>query len=236
LLDGLENKWEASKSLQTRKAFDMSGTLNLLLLMSFWSSWAQAGSVLTRSYDLPNFQAVVISSNVEVDIRSGEEQLIVIKAEKEVLNNLIVKNTGDVLSISCKSCGLGAWPWKEHSAKVKIVVNSVSKISVTGTAKVHGSNLNTDSLTMDLSGAGEASLDGKVKFFDVTISGAGKIKAYELVADRVQAEISGAGVLEVHALKILDADVGGAGRVTYLGTPAVVKTDVSGVGQVKPRG
>jgi hypothetical protein len=224
------------KAFKFERSLFMARLCNALFLLSLIPASAHAEAVLTRSYDLPAFEAVVIDSNVEMDIRGGEEQLIVIKAEKEVLNNLLVKNVNGVLSISCKSCGLNGWPWKDHSAEVKLIVNSVSKISVTGAAKVRGSNLNTDSLTMELTGAGEATLNGKVKFFDVTISGAGKIKAYKLIAERVQANISGAGVLEVQAQKILDADVRGAGRVTYLGTPAVVKTDVSGVGQVRPRG
>jgi hypothetical protein len=84
-----------------------------------------------------------------------------------------------------------------------------------------------------ISGAGKVQLRGKTRDFDLDLSGAGKATCYDLLAETVRVEISGAGAAEVFASVRVDAQVSGAGNVRYKGNATEVKQQVSGAGSVK---
>jgi Putative auto-transporter adhesin, head GIN domain len=54
------------------------------------------------------------------------------------------------------------------------------------------------------------------------------------VVERANVVVSGAGSTSVHVRQSLDAEISGAGNVTYAGTPKVLKT-ISGAGSLRPK-
>ena len=66
-------------------------------------------------------------------------------------------------------------------------------------------------------------------------SGAGDVNARELDADEVDVNISGAGDVEVTALKRIDARISGVGEIDYWGRPEKERTRVSGIGDIDRR-
>jgi len=75
-------------------------------------------------------------------------------------------------------------------------------------------------------------LSGSTTDFDVTISGSGDIKAYDLEADNVDATVSGSADIKVTARKMLKARVSGSGDISYKGNPQKVDTKTSGSGDI----
>ena len=65
------------------------------------------------------------------------------------------------------------------------------------------------------------------------MTGAGKAHCYELLSETTKVDISGAGDADVFASVKLDAQVSGAGSVTYKGGATNVAQQVSGAGSVK---
>jgi hypothetical protein len=63
------------------------------------------------------------------------------------------------------------------------------------------------------------------------VSGSGNIDLSGIIADAVDARVSGSGTVKVNAVQILDATVSGSGTVRYLGNP-VITTHISGSGKV----
>jgi hypothetical protein len=84
-----------------------------------------------------------------------------------------------------------------------------------------------------ISGAGNMSMTGQTRNVEIDISGAGKAKCYDLMAETTKVDISGAGSAEVYASVFLDAHVSGAGSVKYKGNATKVSQQVSGAGSVK---
>src|SRR2546426_940563 len=70
--------------------------------------------------------------------------------------------------------------------------------------------------------------------FEIDSTGAGKIDAHDLQAEKADVNVTGAAAVDVSASDQLDVTVSGAGRVTYSGNPKVNKR-VSGAGQVKKK-
>jgi len=91
-----------------------------------------------------------------------------------------------------------------------------------------------NALWMNVNGAGDIRLAGAAKRADLTINGAGHVKAFDLAAEAAGVTINGAGDCEITATGTLDAVINGVGKVVYGGNP-VVNRQVHGVGEVRAR-
>ena len=86
----------------------------------------------------------------------------------------------------------------------------------------------TPLLTLDLSGASRARLSGRATKLIAEGSGACKIEALALKTDRTFLDLSGVSQARVAVATELNADLSGASRVRYTGTPTRVTKDLSG--------
>lgn len=75
-------------------------------------------------------------------------------------------------------------------------------------------------------------LSGSTRNLEVSISGSGDIKAYDLEADYVEATISGSADIEITANESLKARVSGSGDISYRGNPKKIDTKTSGSGDI----
>ena len=92
--------------------------------------------------------------------------------------------------------------------------------------------LDVNSLAASMSGSGDMALSGRTTDFDASISGSGNIDAYDLIADNVNATVSGSANMKVTAKKAIDAKVSGSGDIDYRGNPEKISTKVSGSGNI----
>jgi hypothetical protein len=83
---------------------------------------------------------------------------------------------------------------------------------------------------IDISGSGDASVDGDADDAQFTVTGSGDIAADRLVARKVAVSISGSGDARVNATEALDARVSGSGDVAYRGQSARCLARCVGVG------
>ena len=74
-------------------------------------------------------------------------------------------------------------------------------------------------------------LSGSAVEQDIEVSGSGRYEAAELQSQKVTADISGSGQVEVAVSRELQVDISGSGTVTYSGDPSVSQS-VSGSGRV----
>ena len=64
------------------------------------------------------------------------------------------------------------------------------------------------------------------------MSGSGDIRAYDLQADFVDAQVSGSADIRVTANEMLKARVSGSGDISYKGNPKKIDTKSSGSGDI----
>jgi hypothetical protein len=112
----------------------------------------------------------------------------------------------------------------------------VPALSVEGSGgtTIQFEDLRATRLSVSGSGALKAELGGEVTEQSVSLSGAADFQAAKLISDNASVDVSGAGKVVVNARKKLQARISGAGVVEYLGDP-VVQQSISGVGRVKRR-
>lgn len=86
----------------------------------------------------------------------------------------------------------------------------------------------------EIAGAANLKLSGSVDVFDIECAGAGTIKAYDLIAKKVNIEIAGACNAKIHALEEINAEIAGVGTIKYKGNPTIINFEKAGIGSLKP--
>jgi hypothetical protein len=207
-----------------------------------------SGNIEKEERDVSGFDEVSFSGMGTLIITQGEEESLVVEADDNILPLIETNVFGGSLIIGYK-WGYNVIP--ATNIKFYLSVDDLSKISLSGAGKIECSNLETDKLEVELSGAGDIDFDidadelvitsagagdltlsGEVEKQSVDISGVGRYNAKELESEECDIKVSGAGSATLNVAGELDIDISGVGNVYYIGNPRV-KQDISGLGKVE---
>ena len=115
---------------------------------------------------------------------------------------------------------------------VHITIPVVEGAELVGAGNIESQNcLETASLGLSITGAGNITLCGTVGDLTLEITGTGNYRGYDLVSDGCHVTISGAGNVQTTCNDALDVTISGAGNVFYKGNPTIT-TSISGAGSV----
>lgn len=182
----------------------------------------------TRS--LSDFNSVDLGGAYEVEITCGGTPGITIDAESNLLPLIKTDLSGNTLHIyNTKSIN----PRKK--IKVKVTAANIDEVETSGASNITVENINNDRIKLDASGAGKIYLSGKTGMLRLSLSGAVKVEAKDLIADNASVEISGASKADVYASTELRADISGVGSLDYYGNPKNVRRSVSGIGSINEK-
>jgi hypothetical protein len=241
------------------KITDMTSRISAVLLFLAASTFFLAsckhrrgnGNIVTIEKSVDPFDRVEVHGAIDVYVSQGPQKPVRIEGDENLLKYILVSERGGELEVRTKS-GVSLSP--SRKMKVYVTAPKFEKLEVSGACNIIGETLvsSTDRLELGVSGAGDINMEvdapevqagisgagkvqlrGKTRDFDLDLSGAGKATCYDLLAETVRVEISGAGAAEVFASVRVDAQVSGAGNVRYKGNATEVKQQVSGAGSVK---
>ena len=217
------------------------------------------GDVVTEDRAVDPFHRLDVSGNAEIILVRGDREGVVVETRaggQTLVRARVESGTLEVTGGQTRRWwnaiigrrGSGARP------RITVTFKQLDAINLSGTVKLTaakieagqlritasgGSSVAIDDLQaqlLKLSGAGalKATLAGRVVDQDISISGAGEVRADRLESENAKVSVSGAGSIVINARKTLRASISGAGSVEYYGDPEV-KQSVSGVGRVKRR-
>lgn len=240
----------------------MKKSIKLLILSLFLLStvanaqWSKNrikgnGKVITNNRSTGGYDEIKVSGFFDVDLVSGKEGAITVKAEENLQTYIKVEVEGNVLKIYTEK-NTSISPGSGKTVQVTIPFEKISAISLSGSgdirskstiksdsfsAALSGSgdlNLAVDATKFDLavSGSGDIVLKGNAGNFTTKLSGSGDIDAASLKAKNVDITISGSGDSKVFCSENLKARVSGSGDIEYVGNPKTKDTKVSGSGSI----
>jgi hypothetical protein len=208
------------------------------------------GNITTQTRSGAGFNSIDVSGSIDVYVRQDSSSSIKVETDDNLQQYVETFRDGDVLRIKAEE-GYNLKPsreikvyvsssmFKRFEASGGCDIFSEAKINNPSDVDVHLSGacditleLSAPRITADVSGACSVKLKGETKEFKVEGSGSTDIKCFELVADNVDLDISGAGDAEVYANVKLTGDISGAASVNYKGA---AQTDIhtSGATSVK---
>lgn len=209
-----------------------------------------SGTVVQRDYDLDGFDRVALTGVGRVLITPGGDHRVLVETDDNILDVLVVEVRGGTLQLAVESgtsidpsileftIELPELAGVELPGAGDVVVTGWigegGEISLPGAGKVDATGLELDRLEVDISGVGSVVATGTARDLRLALPGAGSFEGAQLEAARVEADLSGVGSAEVWATEDLDVSVSGAGSLRYRGDPAVIRSDISGVGSIEP--
>jgi len=200
---------------------------------------------------------IKVKHEAELIITQGSEESLSIVGPQDVLVN--IKETVKDGTLTIESTG--KWYEKMRDAvktsvtrkvvRYNLTVKNLRKLELEGVIRASASNIKSDSLWMQLSGAGVINFDSlETDQLDVTLPGTGRITltgkatkqiasikgAGEYYAPRLESattdlELKGVGSATVWVTDDFTVTVQGVGSVSYYGDPKV-KSDISAVGSL----
>lgn len=204
------------------------------------------GESVERTIDLPVITGVETQGSIDVTITQGNEQRIVVRGPKEIVDMIRSEVKNGVWSIGTEHC------YNTNKAiTVEITMADLQKAAVAGSGSITGKSLfepeqidievagsgdialevNAKSVDVDIAGSGSITLRGTTADVQVDIAGSGDVHGFDLSAANGDVDIAGSGNVELTVIEKLDAEIAGSGDVRYKGRPQV-KSDVAGSGSV----
>ncbi|WP_266206114.1 head GIN domain-containing protein [Pontibacter kalidii] len=207
------------------------------------------GDLETRTLNLQPFSRVEANGDFKVYITQGETQLVEVRGEPNILDQLETSISNNTWEIEHRDCVR-----RSKTVEVYITMPQVQSLYLNGSGRIVSQDeFTANELAVEINGSGkidfdvvaakviarvtgsgEVALHGEAPLYTVNISGSGKAAAFDLQSKNVTVNLSGSGVAEVNASEALAADISGSGVVYYLGNPAVT-TNISGSGKVVKR-
>jgi hypothetical protein len=196
-----------------------------------------SGNILTETRQVENFTAIVVSGSANLEIEQTGEEGLEITTDDNLLPLYTTEVRNGTLYIEVAEGKRLTWSWSGNGpriTRIKVTVRDLRKLTISGAARVKATTLDTDSLSITISGAASGSFAGRSDDLSITLSGSGSLDAADLRAKRATIVVSGAGDVTVNANEELDARVSGVGTIWYVGSPKL-RSKVSGVGSVKQK-
>jgi hypothetical protein len=207
-----------------------------------------SGTVVSRQLPVTSFSKIQVSYAFQVRLSIGNPEAVTIRADDNLVDDLDVGVTDDTLRIGLK----GGTSVSSATLQADVTASSLSAIESSGGSAVTlldpirsqsfaltqsgGSRFDgtvaISAGSVQLSGASDASLTGSASTLAVSASGASQLHARDLSIGALTIDLSGASHGEVNVTGTMSASASGASNLTYEGSPAVTRKDVSGASQI----
>ena len=161
-----------------------------------------SGKVVSEDRKAGYFNAVKVSSGIDVYLTQGQKESIKVEADDNLHEYIVTEIKDNTLKVYSE-----ANIRKAEAKKVYVTIKDVEKLSASSAGDLFGETLiKTDELSLSVSSAGDIKIKVEVNKLKCRISSSGDIKI-EGVADELEADLSSAGDLKAYDLKTRIADV-----------------------------
>lgn len=205
-----------------------------------------SGRLVERTFDLAGFDQVEINYAFQATVTRGDAFSVRVRIDDNLEPHLRVEQVGTRLIVgldpermlSLRSATLEAEITMPALAAAE--ANGASRLDLSGFAgqgdvRLAASGASTlrgeveaRDVTLLVSGASNASLSGGGRDLALEVSGASRAALNDFTFATVRAAVSGASTAHVHATERLDVEASGASTVTYVGSPILGTTEISG--------
>ena len=236
------------KKMKTLLRISRPTLLAAFMVMFAATAFGQA----KQKREISGVRELSVSNAFAVEIRVGNQESLEIEIDEDYMDDVITEVRGGRLTIKMRDqSGRRSYRMRE-TPRAYLTVKSLESISASGAVSIKTmQTLESNKMSIDISGASSLSLDldiddlnlevsgscvinlkGRADRQTVRITGASTYSAYDLQNKIADLRISGASNARVNVSERLEANVSGASSVRYRGS-ASVDSDTSGASSVR---
>ncbi len=191
------------------------------------------GIEASETRELEDFERITIEGAVDLVARVGaEERSVTVRGDSNIIQRVRTRVRGRTLELDLEH---GSYSMKSNLV-VEVSVPSLRSLSIEGASDARIEGLAGGAFEVEVEGAGDVILLGRVDQLEIVIEGAADVEARELVAQDAEVSIEGAGDVALRVERSIEVDIEGAGDVRYWGNPKVRGLSVQGAGDVQRMG
>jgi hypothetical protein len=191
-----------------------------------------SGTLATETRDVSSFSGVVLGGVGKLIIAHGETESLSITAEENILPLLRSEVSGGRLILGPPP---GSSISNTRDIVYRLTVRELDSLVVSGVTVVRVEGVDTDLLTVNLTGTSVIRAFGRADRQEIVVSGLGDYRARNLESRVATVDVSGLGSAVLRVDQRLRGTVGDFGVVEYIGNPTV-DVSVSDFGQVRKVG
>jgi hypothetical protein len=192
---------------------------------------------------LPEFNAVVVSTNGDIKLNQGTENSVSVKTgnvqdavSAEVKDNVLYLRKGnDDITVNFTKLNKITLQSSCDVKSIDQISSDKLEVFILGSSDIN-LDVNVKELNTTIEGSGDAKYIGTADSHTVVVKGSGDLDAYDLSTASTNIEISGSGEARVNASQDLKGVINGAGEITYFKEPANKDIKVHGVGSYGVKG
>jgi len=218
-------------------------------VMDGWNNGISGnGNVVDETRDITGFSGVRVSSGIDVYLSEGLEFEVRVEADENLMEVILTELNGKILVVKTERYGIR----HAKSKKVHVTLPELEVLKISSAGDCVGQTpficdelkldissagdlsleVEADRIYMDISSSGDARISGKTNILDVSLSSAGDLHAFDLIAKKVDVNVSSAGDARVHATEEISMNVSSAGNIYYRGDATVIHSRSSSAGDI----
>ncbi len=187
---------------------------------------------IKENRNVGEFSAIALAVGFgDLIVEVGPKASLVLEGDEETLRRVRADVRHGTLVIDRDRTPSGTPP-SVGRITARITLPSLKAVSLSGVGRIQLAGLNGGETAIKVSGSGVVEARGRLDKLTLNISGAGTAEMPQLLAENAEVNISGSGNATINSKGVLDVDISGSARVHYVGTPARLRTSISGWGTV----
>ncbi len=209
------------------------------------------GNVIEETRDVAGFTGVQVSAGIDVYLSQGSDFEVTVEADENLMEVILTELKGDMLVVRTDRTSIRS----AKSKKVHVTLPELTELKISSAGDCEGQTpFQCDELRLDISSAGDllleveadrirlaisssgdARISGTANLLDASLSSAGDLNAFDLIAKKVNVDVSSAGDAKVHATEEISMDASSAGNVYYTGDARIIHSSRSSAGDIIKR-
>lgn len=201
---------------------------------------ANLGKVITKNYDLSDFNKLDLSGVGNVHITQGNTYSVKVSAQEKLFDAIDISKKGKELVVDLpnnqENTGRSfssKFDFKRENLNVYITMPDITDIDQSGVVNVEiAKPIKVDKLTLYVSGVGNTRINGlTANDFSADISGVGSVSVQQLTAKTSSFDVSGVGnvTVEYNHSGYSEVETSGVGSVTLSGTLRKLQANKSNI-------
>ena len=210
-----------------------------------------SGNIITEKRATGNFTEIVASTGIDVEVRLGNQQEIIVEADDNVIKYIVTSVSGGVLKITMEN---NTSILNSHR-KVYVTALMINSLKASSSADIvvkgglksdgklafHASSsgsisaiVDAPEITAEANSSADIELSGRTQTYTADVSSSASIKSADLLSEHTIVSAGSSGSASVHASVTLKAKASSSGDIIYHGGASVEKT-VNSSGSVEKR-
>ena len=187
----------------------------------------------TRAYELESFNAIEVSSGIEVDISAGRSQSISVEQRDGKFEDIKLEVEDGVLRI--KRVRTMSWGGRKVPFSVTINVPSLTSLSASSGSEIDADGIDADQFRIKTSSGAEIQAAGRCGTLEISASSGADINARDLQCEGVDGRVSSGADIDAYATSRVDASASSGGSMRVFGGATNVDINKSTGGSVNVR-